>query len=361
MFFKMKITSIDLHPLILKLKKPFTISLGKVDAGHNVVVVIRTSEGIAGTGECSPFLTINGESMETAMVIGKYLAGALDGADPLDIESCTAVMDRLVYGNSSIKSAFDMALYDIAAQHAGLPLYAFLGGNDRKTLQTDYTISMDTPGQMAADAVWIRDAGFPFIKVKLGNDPATDILRVQAIRQAVGNDIPLRLDANQGWDIPGAIKVLQALEHANIQYCEEPIPRWEYTELEKVRSQSPVPVMADESCCDHHDARRLIGLGACDMINIKLGKSGGIFKAMKIIRLAEEAGIPLMVGGFLESRIGFTASAHLALASDQIRYMDFDSPLMFDEDPVEGGITYQANGVVAMPVEPGLGARLTEK
>lgn len=351
----MHISSVEIHRFTMKLKSPFVISLGRLEAGYNVVVKIHASNGFTGTGECSPFMTINGESVETAMAIGKHLSAALTGMDPLDIEACTASMDRLVYGNSSIKSAFDMALYDIMSQHAGLPLYAFLGGSNDRVLQTDYTVSLGEPEHMAADAAAIREAGFQYIKVKLGGDPGTDISRVLAVRRAIGPAIPLRLDANQGWDVPGAIRVLNALGEANIQYCEEPIPRWNYTKLPEVRANSPVAIMADESCCDHHDAERLIDMGACDMINIKLGKSSGIFKALKIIELAEQADIPLMIGGFLESRIGFTASAHLALASKQVMFIDFDSPLMFTDDPVEGGITYHDHGLVKVPDTPGLG------
>ena len=118
--------------------------------------------------------------------------------------------------------------------------------------------------------------------------------------------------------------------------------------------------MADESCSDHHDAKRLIELGACDLLNIKLGKSSGIFNALKIIQLAEEAGLLLQVGGFLESRLGFTAAAHLALVSENIRYCDFDTPLMFTEDPVYGGITYDHKGVVSLPDSIGLGATVEE-
>ena len=98
----------------------------------------------------------------------------------------------------------------------------------------------------------------------------------------------------------------------------EPIARWNYMELPKVKAQSPIPIMADECCCDHHDAERLIQLKACDYFNIKLGKSGGLFKALKIIHLAEAGGIKLQIGGFLESRLGFTASAHLCLCSNHI-------------------------------------------
>ena len=119
--------------------------------------------------------------------------------------------------------------------------------------------------------------------------------------------------------------------------------------------------MADESCGDHHDAERLIQLGACDMINIKLGKSGGFYKAVQIVELAAKVAMPLQVGGFMESRLGMTAAAHLALTHGLIHHCDFDTPLMFTEDPVIGGIRYQPNGVVEVPDTPGLGAVIDDK
>jgi L-alanine-DL-glutamate epimerase-like enolase superfamily enzyme len=180
------------------------------------------------------------------------------------------------------------------------------------------------------------------------------------IREAIGYEIPLRIDANQGWDVKTAIATLKELERYNIQHCEEPIARWDFMRLRKVRKKSPIPIMADESCCDHHDAKRLLQLKACDMLNIKLGKSGGIFDALKIISLGEKGKMKMQVGAFMESRLGMTAFAHLALCSENIAYCDFDTPLMFTEDPVSGGLTYQQNGVVTVPEAPGLGARIEE-
>jgi L-alanine-DL-glutamate epimerase-like enolase superfamily enzyme len=354
----MHITQIEVYKFPVKLKKPFVISLGSFDYAENVVVVVRTDEDLTGFGECSPFMPINGESMETCYVVSNYLAQSLIGKNPLDIGACSETMDRTIFGNSSIKSAFDIALYDIASQAAGLPLYAFLGGKNNKILKTDYTVSINEPEQMVADAQEIKDRGFEVIKVKLGNDPDKDIFRIKAIRRQIGNKIPLRLDANQGWNADSAIRVLNELADLNIQFCEEPIPRWNYMELPRIRKASKVMIMADESCCDHHDAQRLIDLGAAPSFNIKLGKSSGIFKAQKIIKLAEIANLQLQIGGFLESRIGFTASAHLALTSDQVRFCDFDTPLMFCEDPVSGGISYGNNGLITLPELSGLGACL---
>jgi len=352
----MQITRIEVYKFPVKLKKPFVISLGSFDSAENVIVVVRTSVGLIGFGECSPFMPINGESMETAYLVANYLGKALIGKNPLDIEACSVEMDRVIYGNSSIKSAFDIALYDLASQHAGLPLYAFLGGKNDKTLVTDYTVSLGNPEQMWADAQEIKDRGFQVIKVKLGDDPEKDIVRIKAIRAQIGDEIPLRLDANQGWDADSAIHVLNELASYNIQFCEEPIARWNYMELPRIRKKSPIMIMADESCCDHHDAKRLIDLDAAKSFNIKLGKSSGIFKALKIIWLAEHADIQLQIGGFLESRIGFTASAHLALTSENVIYCDFDTPMMFSEDPVSGGIQYGKNGIITIPETPGLGA-----
>jgi L-alanine-DL-glutamate epimerase-like enolase superfamily enzyme len=357
---QLTIQQIELYKLSIPLIEPFTTSLGTEDSAENVLVKIITNEGLIGFGECSPYMPINGESQDTCFIVGNYFAKALKGKDPLQIEECINLMDKIIYGNSSIKSAFDIALYDLAAQHAGLPLYKFIGGENNKTIITDYTVSIGEPKQMALDALKIKSAGYPAIKIKLGKNGKTDVERIRAIREAVGNEIPLRIDANQGWKVNEAIETLNALAEFNIQHCEEPIARWKFMKLAKVKKNSPIPIMADESCSDEHDAERLIQLKACDYFNIKLGKSGGIFKALKMARMAEAANIHLQVGAMLESRLAMTAFAHYALCSPMIEHYDFDTALMFCEDPVTGGIVYEKNGVVIVPEIPGLGATIDE-
>ena len=355
----MIITQVVLHPLSIPLKAPFVTSLGALSDVANVVVEVRTRSGAVGWGECSPFWTINGETQGTCMVVGEHLAAALLGHDALDIEGAHVRMDRLIFGNNSIKSAFDIVLHDLAAQHADLPLWKYLGGERYFDPITDYTVSLGDPEKMAADAEAIVAAGFPVIKVKLGGAGDLDIRRIRAIRSRVPS-IPLRIDANQGWDPATAIHVLNAVADAGIEHCEEPIPRWQFMELRRVREASPIPIMADESCCDHHDAERLIALGACQRFNIKLGKSGGLFKARKIIALAAQAGLTVQVGGFLESRLAWSAAAALALSSPCVRYGDMDTPLMFSADPVEGGIRYLEGGRIRLPEGRGLDARLSD-
>lgn len=354
------IVQVELYKLRIPLIEPFITSLAREEYVENVIVVIRTNNDITGFGECSPYMPVNGESMDTCFIVGQYFARLLKGKDPLQLEDRLNEMDKLIYGNSSIKSAFDIALHDIAGQHTGMPLYKLYGGKNTKELTTDYTVSLDQPDKMAADAVKIKNAGYPAIKVKLGDSKKKDIERIHRIRDAVGFDIPLRIDANQAWKVKEAIEILNALNAYNIEHCEEPIAKWNYMRLRKVKKNSPIPIMADESCGDVHDAERLIKLKACDMFNIKIGKAGGLYNAYKIVKLAEKTDMQLQVGAFMESRLGMTASAHLALCSDNITFCDFDTPLMFAEDVVVGGLTYHANGVMKVPGAPGLGARIEQ-
>ena len=151
------IRQIELYRLSVPLKEPFITSLGRDDNAENVLVKIITDKDIAGFGECSPYMPINGESQDTCFMVGQYFARLLKGKNALAIEERIADMDKLIYGNNSIKSAFDMALYDIASQNAGLPLYKFLGGNNEKIITTDYTVSIGEIDKMAADAVKIKE------------------------------------------------------------------------------------------------------------------------------------------------------------------------------------------------------------
>jgi L-Ala-D/L-Glu epimerase len=356
---KARISTVEIYHLPVRLKEPFIISLGPLYYADNVFVLIKTSDGLTGTGECSPFPSIHGETAESCMVTGRMIAAQFTGKDYSDIESLSVLMDKIIYGNTSIKSAFDIALYDLNSQKASVPLYKFLGGINSDKIITDYTISFSSKKKMAEDAKAIIKNGFQIIKVKLGGNAEEDIERMHAIREVTGDKIPLRVDANQGWTAESAIKILNALKNFNIQHCEEPVARWKFMDLPHIRKNSPVKIMADESCFDHNEMKRLITLNACDYVNVKLGKSSGIFKAIKMIKLAEENNIILQAGGFLESRLGFTATAHLSLSSSAFEFFDFDTPLMFSEDPVEGGIVYRDQGKVMVPDLPGVGVKLS--
>ncbi len=354
---QISITSVEIYKLCIPLKQPFVISLGTQYDADNILIIIRTNEGISGYGECSPYMSINGESIDTCFIVGQYLAASLKGKDPLNIEQCVKVMDSIITRNESIKSAFDMALYDIAAQYKQQPLYQFLGGTKNKIISTDMTVGLGSPAKMAKEALQYKAEGFPSVKVKLGTTTAEDVARIKAIREAVGYELPLRIDANQAWSVETAITTLNALAEFGIEHCEEPIAKWNYMELPHVRKSSPIKIMSDESCFDEHDAERLAKLKASDYFNIKLGKSGGIYHALKIVEAAKKYNIKLQVGCFMESRLAITALVHFAYCSDLIVHYDLDTPLMLSEDPVTGGMQYKKGGVIEIDEKAhGIGA-----
>ena len=352
----LKIERIEIFELNIALKEPISISLGTSHLAENIVVKLHTNTGLTGTGEACPEINIAGETQAAAMENAKILAAGLKGKDPLAIEDRIVDMDRIIDGNNTIKSGFDMALYDLLAKQAGLPLYKLLGGGNTREIQTDMTVYLGTPERMAEQALGYKNDGFPAIKVKLGVSADEDIGRIRAIRAAVGKNIPLRIDANQGWDVVTAIQVLKALEPYRIEHCEEPIPKWDNAGLKKVSENSPIPIMADESVFDHRDAFRLASMGACDFFNIKFAKSGGIHNALKINAVAEAAGMKCQVGCMSESRFALTALCHFVASRNNIAWFDIDASLSHAEDPVTGGIRLKEKGLWELPDTSGIGA-----
>lgn len=233
-----------------------------------------------------------------------------------------------------------MALYDIVAKHAGLPLYKFLGGK-RREVESDITIGISSPENMALQAIAFKANGAKILKVKLGKNAQTDTERIKAIRQAIGPDLKIRVDANQGWNFDEAIFALQTIAEQDIEFCEQPMRTWYDDKLPALMQQSPVKIMADESVYNHHDARKQIESGSCHYINIKMSKAGGIHEARKIHDVAAEHGISCMMGGMLESRIALSSKLHFVYASPNIKFYDMDTCMLGHlQDPCVGGVTY---------------------
>ncbi|MFX1235398.1 MAG: mandelate racemase/muconate lactonizing enzyme family protein, partial [Promethearchaeota archaeon] len=267
-------------------------------------------------------------------------------------------MDQTIVGHSQIKSAFNQALFDILGKFANLPLYSLLGGENRRIF-TDYTLGIQDNIDIAIEKVKeIIDWGFQAIKVKVGLNKDFDIELIERIRN-LSDTVSIRIDANQGWDLPTAIEVLVKVEPYNLQYAEQPLPYWDISNMKRLREKMKIPICADESIFDHHDAFKLTSLGACDILNIKLGKSKGITNALKINSIAESCGLKCMIGCFNESRLGLSFGAHLASALSNIAFIDLDSALMHKEDYVVGGIKYE-NGNIIIPEIPGHGADINE-
>jgi len=240
-----------------------------------------------------------------------------------------------------------------------LPLYQFLGGEKRR-VETDITIGIADPATMAQKALAFKETGAKILKVKLGKNASEDVERIEQIRAAVGNDLKIRIDANQGWSFDAAVYALQSLEEYDIEFCEQPMRTWYDDRLPELMTLSPVKIMADESVYNHHDARKQIATGSCDYINIKLAKSGGLFEAKKIHDLAAEHHIPCMMGGMLESRIALSAKLHFVYANPNMRFYDMDTCMLGHlEDPCIGGVTYDGY-FLNIDDAPGIGADADE-
>jgi L-Ala-D/L-Glu epimerase len=350
----MRILHTDIYKFSIPMQ-PFTIATGTMDSAQNTLIHIHTDAGYYGVGECSAFPMIVGETQATCFEMAKDFARYWKGKEALAIEERMRELHDLTAFNATIKSAFDMALHDLAAKAAGQPLYRYLGGR-QKELETDLTIGIDTPENMARTAEKFAADGVRIIKIKLGKNGPQDVERVRRIRSAVGPDILLRIDANQGWEFDTARDNLQTMGLLNIQFCEQPMRSWNDHRLPELRRLSPIKIMADESVFDHHDAERLIAADACDYVNIKFAKAGGILEATRINTVCERNNIPCMMGGMLESRIALTAFAHFALAHDNIRFYDMDTCLLgHTADPVIGGVRYKGY-FLEIPDTPGIGA-----
>jgi L-alanine-DL-glutamate epimerase-like enolase superfamily enzyme len=333
------ITKVDIYRFSIPMV-PFTIATGTMAHAQNVFIRVYTDAGFYGVGECSAFPMIVGETQDTCLIMAKEFAKLWIGKDALDIECRLQDLHDFAAGNTTIKSAFDMALYDIAAKDSGLPLYKFLGG-EKRIVETDITIGIATPQIMAEKAAEFKALGAHILKVKLGKGAVEDVERIKLIRKAVGNSMKIRVDANQGWSFDAAVFALQSLDEYGIEFCEQPMRTWRDDRLPELMQLSPVKIMADESVYNHHDARRQINSRSCDYINIKLAKSGGIFEAIKIHDVAAEKGIACMMGGMLESRIALSAKLHFVYASPNIKFYDMDTCMLGHKiDPCIGGVTY---------------------
>lgn len=338
---------------------PFTIATGTMHFAQNIFIRVHTDAGFYGVGECSAFPMIVGETQATCFEMARDFAALWKGKDASNIPARLAELDAFTAFNSTIKSAFDMALYDLAARQASLPLYQYLGGRV-KELETDLTIGIDTPEKMAASAADFIQRGVRIIKVKLGKDAREDVERIRRIRETVGPAILLRIDANQGWSYEDARYALTALGQYDIQFCEQPMRHWNDHHLPALKQESPIKIMADESAFDHHDAERLIKADACDYVNIKFAKSGGLAEAIRINQVCAANNIPCMMGGMLESRVALTAFAHFALAHDNVVFYDMDTCMLGHKtDPVTGGVQYKGF-FLEVPQTAGIGADADE-
>ena len=352
----MKITSVRLGRISVPLRTPFKTALRSVSSVEDVIVEIHTDCGAVGYGEAPPTGAITGDT--TGAIIGAiqdHIAKTIIGRDVEELEPLLQSVQKCIVGNSSAKAAVDMALWDLYGQLYNIPVYKLLGGG-RKQIVTDITISVNDPDTMVSDSLKAVARGYDCLKMKVGVNPELDVARLSAVRNAVGKDIVIRIDANQAWTPKQAVKILNRMQELglDIELVEQPVSAHDFAGLKYVTDRSYVPVLADEAVFSPENAMTILQMGAADLINIKLMKCGGIYNALKIASAAEVFGVECMIGCMLEAKISVNAAVHLACAKNIITNVDLDGPVLCSEDPILGGAVFDEK-IITVSDTPGLG------
>jgi L-alanine-DL-glutamate epimerase-like enolase superfamily enzyme len=347
------ITGWSLHQTKVACKRPFAIATGVQDECSGLLLQLKTQDGAVGWGEGVPLPYLTGETLSgCSAALQEVLLPALIGQNPLGMEALRHRLDRRMVGQPAARCAIDLALHDLGSRRAQLPAWAFLGG-DNRPVPTNYSIGLASPQEAAEQARALIEQDFACIKLKIGQDPDLDLERVRAVRGALGPEVPLRVDANEGWTYVQARRFVSRAEAFDLQLLEQPLARWDFEGLARLRQISSTPICADESLRSAVDARRLAALGAVDIFNIKLMKCGGILEARDIIAIARAHGIQLMIGGMVgESRLAVAASTAVA-STWRFDYADLDADLLLRTNYSEGGAYHQPVGTRFLPDTPG--------
>lgn len=399
----MKIEKIEMGIVRIPLITPFKTALRTVDSVEDVLLKVTAESGEVGFGEAPPTKAITGETLESITeTLQKKIAPSMLAMPESEPEEFLKKIQDCCAGNSSAKAAMDIAIYDLAAREAGMPLYRYLlpevneaasrrqigvpakkeihrnmqaatdtssygksNGASALSLEdkwesaeiyTDLTISVNPVPEMVKDAKIAVERGFKDIKIKVGKEGEKDLERIRAIRDAVGSQIGIRVDANQGWTPQEAVQILQRAEKQKlgISIVEQPVKADDLEGMAYIKANVQTPVVADESCFHPEDAAEIFKKDAADMVNIKLMKAGGLYEAGRIASIAEGADRQCMIGCMLESKVAVSAAAHFAAAHEVVTVVDLDGPSLCAEDPYIGGPSFEG-ACIRMNETPGLG------
>ena len=338
----------------MQLAEPYSISYESIDKCEGVFIRISTESGHTGLGFAAPDPAVTGESADEVLAcFNSTIEPVLNGCDVFEYAWIMETLKEKLPHNPSARAMVDMALYDLLAQKARVPLYKMLGGF-RKEIATSITIGIMPVDRVLAYTKEHIKRGFKILKIKGGIHVEEDIEKIIRIREMAGDQITIRFDANQGYTFEESIKFLKETENSDVELLEQPTHKKDLDLLRKVTLKSSIPVMADESLLSLSDVFQVSRHASSDLINIKLMKTGGIMEAMHINSVARAAGIKAMVGCMDESALGIAAALHFALSRPNVEYADLDGHLEVVDDPFEGMLKIR-DGILRPPESPGLG------
>src|SRR5258708_23123951 len=348
------IRSVSVEPLNIPLIEPFTIATGTTSEAHNVLITITLADGSIGYGESAPFSPSTGETQETALAAARGCAELMQGKDAAHWRVLSKLIRSVFFSQGTAIAGIEMALLDALTRSYGIPLYVFFGGAS-SAVETDMRIPLVTPEQGYELAKETVARGITSIKIKVGGDIRDDVARVEAIREAAPG-IGLTLDANQGYTANEALLCLEALNDRDIRplLMEQPVHKEDYEGLRYVTQHTSVPIAADESAYSAANVAHLIAMGAVNVVNIKLMKSGFV-EALDIAAVCRATHTQLMIGAMMESRLGTSAAVHFVAGLGGFRYIDLDTPMLLAEDPFKGGYEQRGGVYDVSGVDRGLG------
>jgi L-alanine-DL-glutamate epimerase-like enolase superfamily enzyme len=335
------IARIQVRPLNAPLCAPFTISTLSLQQVENVAVRLELADGSIGWGETPTLPPITAEDQAVALNVLTQAAAGLVGRNAGEWRLIARELAGHIPEYPSVRAGLEMALLDAMTRSLKVPLYLFFGGWQR-SLITNITIPICAADETERLAVHYRRAAFKTLKIKIGRDIPQDIARLRVIARGCPN-CNLVLDANAAYTSEQMLMLLRELRRYRIEpsLLEQPVPREDWDGLGRLAREAGAPVAADESCRSAQDALRIARDGLAQVINIKLAKCG-VVEAMAIAAIAKAAGLGLMIGGMVETRLAMGFGAHFAAGLGGFEWVDLDTPLLLAEDPVRGG--YRATG-----------------
>jgi len=361
----MKIAGVTTTPIAVPIdpRRAVIGARGSHTSSPFLIIEVHTDEGVVGIGEVSSTPNWSGEDAMTASrVISAYIAPAIAGMDPTRYVAVASAIEAAVAGNRFTKAGVEMAMWDLAGKAAGMSVARLLGGPQQASVRTKFSVGAFAPDHAGEVAQWAVAQGFDAMKVKVGLDVPTDVERVCAVRDAVGADVLLGVDANGGWRYDEALAASTALTaQANIAFVEQPLDPDDLAAAARLRSRLDVPIIADEAVWDARDVIRIAQAGAADVVSAYVGMSGGIERVRRLVAAAEATGLSWVVGSNLELGPALAAHIHLACSlvpsADAVIPCDIISPFYYSASilteplPIEAGIAHALDA-------PGLGVAI---
>ena len=358
----MKIDRVEVFGVAVPLIGEYKNAYRSKTVQKSAIVRITGSGGATGLGNIDPSPGYSKESIEDSLhVLTTRLAPLVVGMDPANVHRVLQKIEPAVVGYLDAKAALEMACVDLTARACGVPVHTYLGGAVKDTLLFNAWIGILPPDEAAAETLAWQKRGFRSAKIKVGGNIEADRDRIKAVREAVGPEFKLRIDANAGYDADTSIRLARMVAPYGLQLFEQPVPEDDIAGMARVRREAAgIPIMADESVLDHASLIRIIEARAADLVKVKVMKQGGFINTRRMIATAEAAGIRCVVGhGF---GLGINTMAEIMLAATSHNVIDgleCVGPLKTSDDIVTDKLDL-GSGSIALPAGPGLGVLLDQ-